>query len=67
MLNVSGMARALCEGGTDALIVDEENQVRIVEMRLERVDQSDGGDQFQWDNLRVPGSQSEKDLHRSVQ
>ena len=62
-----GMARTLRKGGRDALIVDEENQVRIVKMGLESVDQPDCGDQFQWDNLRVPGSQSEKDLHRSVQ
>ena len=67
MLDVSGATGTLCEGGAHALIVYKENQVRVLEVRLERVNQSDGCDQFQRDNLSVPGSQSEEDLHRSLQ
>ena len=66
MLYVPGMGGTLCKGGTNALIIYKENQVSILESRLECVKQSDGCNQFQRDNLRVPWSLTENDLCRCV-
>ena len=63
---VSGVTGSFCKGSTDALMIYEENQICIMELLLERVDQSDGCYQFQWDNLCMPRSHAEEDACRRI-